>query len=299
MLRSKRGRVGTEASPPALPLTAAWMLRTNQGRDTLGKVLGDMKISTAKKQELQSIAGAFPWNAVLHKWGIAPSPACALCGHPAETQSHAQCSCPVLKEARIRAHHNLAQRLWKGIRDASKGWIITTEQTVAGLQGLQGLPQPQELIPEWHRALDELADLLLVGEGEDMDTDVMIQRKRQDAWAIHWGKRCLYILEFTRPNDRDALALQDTDSLKTARYTPLRDRLVMLLPVWEVGIQAYTMGIRGSHDQDRWRANLTQFGLPATRIEALVRNLTLQALTELTNLYSTRYAALHRLQHAQ
>jgi hypothetical protein len=28
---------------------------------------------------------------------------------------------------RIRAHHNLAQRLWKGIRDASKGWIITTE----------------------------------------------------------------------------------------------------------------------------------------------------------------------------
>ncbi len=32
---------------------------------------------------------------------------------------------------------------------------------------------------------------------------------------------------------------------------------------------------------------------------ALVRNLSLQALTELTNLYSTRYAALHCLQHAQ
>ena len=87
--------------------------------------------------------------------------------------------CPVLKEARILAHHNLAQRLWNGIRDASKGWIITTEQTVASLQGLQGLLQPQELIPEWHSALDELADLLLVGEGEDMDTDamIMIQRK--------------------------------------------------------------------------------------------------------------------------
>ncbi len=75
----------------------------------------------------------------------------------------------------------------------------------------------------------------------------------------------------------------------------------MLLPAWEVGIQTYTMGIRGSHDPDRWRANLTQLGLQATRMEALVRNLTLQvqALTELTNLYSTQYAALHRLQHAQ
>jgi hypothetical protein len=90
-----------------------------------------------------------------------------------------------------------------------------------------------------------------------------------------------------------------TDSLKTARYTPLRDRLAMLLPVWEVGIQTYTMGIRGSHDPDRWHANLTRLGLPPSRREALVRNLTLQALTDLSNLYSIRYAALHHLQHAQ
>ena len=113
------------------------MLRPNQGRDTLGRVLRDMRISTAKKQVLQSMAGAFPCNAVLHKWGIAPSAACSLCGHPVETQSHVQCLWPALKEARIRAHHNLAHRLWKGIRDASKGWIITVEQTVAGLQGMQ------------------------------------------------------------------------------------------------------------------------------------------------------------------
>ena len=112
------------------------------------------------------------------------------------------------------------------------------------MAGLQGLQQPEELIPEWQRAWDELTDLKLDGEGEDMDTDATTRRKRPDAWAVHWGMRRLFILEFTRPNDRDALALQDTDSLKTARYIPLRDRLVMLLPAWEVGIQTYTMGIR-------------------------------------------------------
>ena len=63
-----------------------------------------MKISPAKKQVLQPIAGAFPCNAVLHKWGIVLSTACAQCalgGHPAETQSHMQCLCPAHKEARI------------------------------------------------------------------------------------------------------------------------------------------------------------------------------------------------------
>ncbi len=55
------------------------------------------------------------------------------------------------------------------------------------MAGLQGLQQPEELIPEWQRAWDELTDLQLVGEGEDIDTDVMIQRKQPDAWAIHWG----------------------------------------------------------------------------------------------------------------
>jgi hypothetical protein len=83
LLRPRRGKMGTEASPPTLTLTAAWMLRPNQCRSTLGQVLGEMRISAAKKQILHSIAGAFPGNAVLHKWRIVSSPACALCGHPA------------------------------------------------------------------------------------------------------------------------------------------------------------------------------------------------------------------------
>ncbi len=112
ILRPKRWRTSGEALPPTLPLTAAWMLQQNQGWSTLGQVLGEMRISTAKKQVLQSIAGVFPGNAVLHKWrSIISPPACTLCADQAETQSHIQCLSPALKEARIRAHHNIAKRL--------------------------------------------------------------------------------------------------------------------------------------------------------------------------------------------
>ncbi len=95
-----------------------------------------MRISTKKKQVLQSITGAFTCNAVLRKWSVAPSAPCTLCGHPVETQSHIQFLCLALKEARIRAHHILVQMFWRGIEDASKWWIIAVDQTVVGLQGL-------------------------------------------------------------------------------------------------------------------------------------------------------------------
>ena len=117
-IRSKRGRAGQEVVPPTLPLTGSWLLRPDQGRSMLGQVLSKMGIGKAKKQVLQSIAGAFPGNALLHKWGMVASAACALCGAPAETQSHIQCLCPAPKDARIRAHYNLAHRLWRGFSDA-------------------------------------------------------------------------------------------------------------------------------------------------------------------------------------
>jgi hypothetical protein len=40
ILRPKHERTGMEALIPTLPLTAAWMLRLNQGWSTLGQVLG-------------------------------------------------------------------------------------------------------------------------------------------------------------------------------------------------------------------------------------------------------------------
>jgi ribonuclease HI len=293
IMRAKSGRASQEGSPPALPLTATWMLRQGHGRELLGKVLGEMRISTSKKQVLQSIAGSFPCNAVLHKWKIVQSAACALCGHPAETQSHIQCSCPALKEARIRAHHNLAQMLWKGISDATKQWVIAVEQTVSGLLGLE---QPEEHIDAWQRAWDEISDPDLEGEGDDelADVEAGLQRKRPDAWAVSWDKRCVLILEFTRPNDWGADSLHSTDAQKITRYTPLRERLARLLPGWEVEIQTYTMGIRGSLDSDRWKTNLNRLGVTGNRADRLLHDLVSQTLVELTDLYKVRYAALQQ-----
>jgi hypothetical protein len=116
-------------------------------------------------------------------------------------------------EARIRAHHNMAHWLWKGIEGSTNGWIIVTEQTVEGLQGLQ---QPEVQINAWQQAWDEVTDEPLEVEEVQADADMAVQRKRPDAWAVSWEKRCLLILEFTMPKDRCELSLNDTDLLKSA-----------------------------------------------------------------------------------
>ncbi len=71
----------------------------------------------------------------------------------------------------------------------------------------------------------------------------------------------------------------------------------MLLPDWTVEIQVYTMSILGSHDQNRWWANLQGLGLTAARMEPVIWDMALQALVELTDIYGVRYAALNKLQN--
>jgi hypothetical protein len=80
-----------------VPITTSWMLRPNQGRKILGAVLTRMKIASAKRQVMQSLAGMYPGNALMFKWGLKPSPVCTLCEHASETQTYIQCVCPALK----------------------------------------------------------------------------------------------------------------------------------------------------------------------------------------------------------
>ena len=82
-------------------------------------------------------------------------------------------------------------------------------------------------------------------------------------------------MEFTRPDDRGELSLQahETDTLKAARYTPLRDLLALLLPGWEVRILTFSLGIRGSYIPDRWTANLNRLGMLGALVEKLMEGM--------------------------
>jgi hypothetical protein len=64
---------------------------------------------------------------------------------------------------------------------------------------------------------DELADEDMVLVGEDAALSSSIRRKRPDAWAVHRGRRVVFILEFTRPNDGADDWQTLTDAYKVCR----------------------------------------------------------------------------------
>jgi hypothetical protein len=184
------------------------------------------------------------------------------------------------------------------VRDAKGGWSVHQELTVAGLRGI---PVPEEATAAWHRMCDDLTERDMAPE---MDADPAlascIRRKRPDGWAVHWGRRSVRILEFTRCNDYRSDWREETEAYKTARYQPLRDRMLAALPNgWSVEIINFTLGIRGSFAETQWTAALTVLGVPATRVTHLMTDLVTQCLTELNELYSTRAAALRQRADAQ
>jgi hypothetical protein len=168
--------------------------------------------------------------------------------------AHIQCVSPALKEARIRAHHNLVERLWNKLGHTAARVVIYREMTVESLRGIEA---PLDCRDEWQRALDELTDSDLAGP-EAVAADML--RKRPDGIALHWGEKTVLILEFTRGYDWRASWHDDIDQVKTGRYTPLLDKLSHCLGQgWTVEI--VTLGVRGSYHEPAWRAALERFGL--------------------------------------
>jgi hypothetical protein len=104
------------------------MLLPNQGRKILGAVLTRMKVASAKRQVMQSLAGMYSGNALMFKRVLKPSLVCTLCGQVSETQTHIQCVCPALKGGRILVHHGLAELLWGSIERATGGPFIGSPQ---------------------------------------------------------------------------------------------------------------------------------------------------------------------------
>ncbi len=99
LVGARRRHDGTKVPQP---ITTAWLMRQDQGRQVLGATLCTMRTNAAKRRVLQSLAGAFPCNALLHRWKLLASGSCDLCACPAETQAHIQCVCPALKRAHIK-----------------------------------------------------------------------------------------------------------------------------------------------------------------------------------------------------
>jgi hypothetical protein len=122
----------------------------------------------------------------------------------------------------------------------------------------------------------------------------VIRRKRPDGWAVHWNRRKIRVLEFTRCNDSRPDWRETTEQYKTRRYQPLRDRMTELLspgPGWSVEIVNFTVGIRGSFAETSWRAALTALGVSEAGVTRLMAELFTQCLTELNEPYSTRATA--------
>ena len=292
LIEPRKRRDGTDVMPA---ITTSWLMRQDQGRQVLGAALRTMRADTAKRRVLQTLAGAFPGNALLYKWKLRSSGSCDLCCAPAETQAHIQCVCVALKGARISTHHNLADIVFASIAKTDQGWTVYRELT---LTGLQGLPVPAAAMADWSRMCDELMDCdLEIATEAELALASGIRRKRPDGWAVHWGRRRVRILEFTRCNDYRSDWRETTEEYKTTRYQPLRDKMAAgLPPAWSVETVCFTLGIRGSYAESRWAASLAALGVPPAGVAGLMATLVPRCLTELNELYKTRSTALrHRL----
>jgi hypothetical protein len=290
LLEPRSLRDGTDVVPA---ITTSWLMRQDQGRQVLGASLCAMRTDAAKRRVLQTLAGAFPGNALLFKWKIRTSGACDLCGAPAETQAHIQCVCVALKGARISAHHNLAGMVFSAIAAGGQGWMVYRELTLAGLQGL---PVPATAIAEWSRMCDEITDSdLETATDAERALASGIRRKRPDGWAVHWGRRRVRVLEFTRANDYRPDWHETTEDYKTERYRPLRDKMAAgLPPSWSVETVCFTLGIRGSYAEAQWATSLAALDVSPAGVVDLMTTLVPLCLTELDGLYKTRSTALRQ-----
>jgi hypothetical protein len=143
-----------------------------------------------------------------------------------------------------------------GSIERAQGWSFHRESTVDGVDGLRGIEVHLDSMTEWQGMCDELADEDLVLVGDDAAFSSSIRRKRPDAWAVQWGRRVVFILEFTRPNDGADGWQTRLSAYKEKRYRPLRDKLAALLPGWKMETIAFALGIRGSFNEEKWRTDL-------------------------------------------
>ena len=118
-----------------------------------------MKTNAAKRRVLQTIAGTCPGNALLCRWKLRPTATCDLCACPAETQAHIHVSAPASRaRASLPTTHWQA---WSLTRSGPSGTLVGGGSFAVKLReltvdGLHGLPVPQDAMTDWISMCDEL-----------------------------------------------------------------------------------------------------------------------------------------------
>ena len=160
----------------------------------------DIRYGAKQRLIIQTIAGLFPCQALLHKWGRSASPQRMLCGGEAKTRSHVQCWCPALQEAaRIAAHHALAAMILLAFQAHGEGlWQFHIEVAVSSLRAI---PVPLDLYEVLNRLIDDLEepDSITARPQEEHPQD--LSRLRLDARAISWVNQQVLLLELNRAYD--------------------------------------------------------------------------------------------------
>ena len=268
--------------------TETFLTRQECGRSLLGAALAQMETDAGKRRLLQTLAGTFPCRSLLHRWGRADSAQCPLCGALSESQSHIQCLCPSLKEARIAAHHQIARCLWTAIehgsRSMQRNFTMAPETQVDAIRDLA----PPHLASSWDRIWAEF-----FSEASQYPVPANLARLRPDAVVIRWNRRCLYLLEVTRPYDSRAdfanrPALRD----KLAKYQVVADLLRKVAPRWSVHVLPFTIGVRGTLDVKLWSEHLTTLGLAPSEIPRVLQKVVTTTLSVLDVVYDARTYAL-------
>ena len=163
--------------------TETFLTRQECGRSLLGAALAQMETDAGKRRLLQTLAGTYPCRSLLHRWGRADSAQCPLCGALSESQSHIQCLCPSLEEARIAAHHQIARCLWTAIehggRSMQSNFTMAPETQVDAIRELA----PPHLASSWDRIWAEF-----FSEASQYPETSNLARLRPDAVVIRWNK---------------------------------------------------------------------------------------------------------------
>ena len=279
----------------SVTLTAQWMMREDQGRHFLGAALRHMRNGTQKRRLMQTIAGFFPCQSLLFKWGKAASPQCLLCRSGNETVSHIQCMCTALKDARIAAHHTIAAHIVDTLRAHTRGkWHFYVETPVSQLRPID---VPLDMYDVWNRLIDAMEDIDPV-EVSETDSHQVLARLRPDIWAVSWSARQVLLLELTRAGDHNPAWYVDTDESKRGRYRRLQMEMQAHLPTgWVVDTLPLTVGVRGSLHVPSWRKILDIFEVSSAMQDKFLETLTRQALEELDRIYGVRSEALRQVQN--